>query len=157
MENLRKLKETLSQQQKQQVAVTIVWAIAGVVDWDNKTMTATGIVDDLPYYDVLLGLGNHYIKPRPGSKCLLGLVQNNDAATFLISCQEAEEVELRVKDKILIANEDENLRTLAVDLLDAIIAEKHMTSTGPTIKLTPDSEARFSNLKTRFKNLLKAD
>lgn len=157
MENLRKLKQTLTQKQQQQVAVNTVWATVAEVDWNNKTMTAIGVVDELPYYDVLLGLGNHYIKPKTGSKCLLGLVQNNSAATFLIDCAEAEEVELRVKGKILIASESENLHKLMLDMLDAIIAEKHMTSTGPTVKLTPQSEARFDSIKTRFKNLLKAD
>lgn len=61
----------------------------------------------------------------------------------------------RVDDKFFLAAGTENLLTLMQDLLQAIIDEKHMTNTGVTISLTPDSVTKFEGIKTRFNNLLK--
>jgi len=62
----------------------------------------------------------------------------------------------RVDDKFLLAKGEENLLKLMQDLLDAILEEKHMTNTGPTISLTPDSVTKYEGIKTRFNNLLKS-
>lgn len=61
----------------------------------------------------------------------------------------------RVDDKFLFASGEENLLKLMQDLLDAILSEKHMTNSGPTISLTPDSVTKYEGIKTRFNNLLK--
>lgn len=78
---------------KRHVKVQVAWATVKSVDWDTKTMVATGVADDLDYNDVLLGLGACYRKPKVGTKCLLGLIENNDAASFLIEAEELELVE----------------------------------------------------------------
>lgn len=165
MNELLKLKKTLEENTDRRIPIAIVWAKADRVDWDSKTMTAVGISDNLPYYDVLLGLGNHYIRPQKGSKCLLGIIQNNNAAAFLISCEKSEAVEWYNDEQVIemdgvkfsIRNQDESLHTLIADMLDAIIEEKHQTNMGVTISHTPDSALRFSQLKTRFNHLLKAN
>lgn len=157
MDNLLKLKQTLRERTRSEIPVIVVWATAEAVDWEKKTMLAIGVMDGVPYYDVLLGLGNKYVKPKVGSKCLLGLIENNDAAAFLIDSEEVEDIEWRISGKYLIANKTEDMLTLIKDLLDAIIAEKHMTNTGPTVKLTPESELRYQQLKTRFNTLLKSN
>jgi hypothetical protein len=61
----------------------------------------------------------------------------------------------RVDDKFLFASGEENLLKLMQDLLDAILSEKHMTNSGPTISLTPESVTKYEGIKTRFNNLLK--
>lgn len=171
MDNLGKLKQTLSEMGKNSIPVSVVWANAKSIDWEQKEMTAIGTLDDLPYYHVLLGLGSKYVKPKEGTKCLLGIVQNNSAATFLIDCEEVEEYENTFSDKctlkddsfrlvieggkLLLENNEESLATLLSDTIDAILEVRHLTNVGPTINLTPDSITRFEALKTRFKNLLK--
>ncbi|MBU2923060.1 hypothetical protein KO504_17050 [Winogradskyella psychrotolerans] len=64
------------------------------VDWEAKTATVKGLLDDLEFYDVLLGLGSSFIKPSIDSKCLIGVILNNDAQTFLISAEEIEAFEM---------------------------------------------------------------
>lgn len=63
----------------------------------------------------------------------------------------------RVDDKFLLKKGDENLLKLMQDLIDAILDERHMTNSGPTISLTPDSTLKFNGIKTRFNNLLKSN
>lgn len=156
MDNLLKLKQTLSQRGKEQIPVMLVWAVVKAVDWDKKTMTAEGVMDGLDFNDVLLGLGSKYVKPVIGSKCLIGLIENNAAAAFLVDCGDVDDIEWKVSGKYLVKNTTENLLTLMTDTLDAILAVRHMTNSGPTINLTPDSRLRFEQLKTRFNNLLKS-
>lgn len=62
----------------------------------------------------------------------------------------------RIDDKFLLASGTENLLTIMQDLIQAMIDERHMTNTGPTISLTPDSVTRYEDIKTRFNTLLKS-
>lgn len=171
MDNLRKLKETLGQKGKDNVPVLTAWCVVKDVDWENKTMTATGVMDGLDYHDVLLGIGSVFLKPVSKSKCLIGLIENNPAAAFLIECETVETVEIKTDkeysievkgdqvlkmdgEKFLFKNKTESLLDLLKDLIQANIVARHMTNTGATIKLTPDSELIYEQLKTRFANLL---
>lgn len=70
------------------------WATVKSVNWEAKTMTATGVEDDLDFFDVLLGLGSINRKPSVGKKCLIGIVNNNAAAAFLIECEAVDEIEI---------------------------------------------------------------
>ena len=56
--SLDKLKQTLSELQKNNTPTQTVWVEVKEVDWEAKTMTVLGIDDELEYYDVLLGLGS---------------------------------------------------------------------------------------------------
>ena len=68
-----------------------VWAICKEVDWDNKTMLAIGLQDELPYYDVQLGLGSYYRKPVVGSLVMLGVPELQGKETFLIEAENVTE------------------------------------------------------------------
>lgn len=81
----------LTQNAKRQVPMQNTWVTCTSVDWDAKTMKCKGVTDDLPYFDVLLGLGSSYVKPVQGSKCLIGSIQNKSAASFIIYAEEIEE------------------------------------------------------------------
>jgi len=76
---------------KKHVKVQTAWAIAKEIDWDAKKMDAIGVADDLAYFGVLLGIGSEYRKPKENTLCLIGLIENNAAATFLIYAEELEE------------------------------------------------------------------
>lgn len=148
---------------KAHVKVQSCWAIVKAVDWGNKTMTATGQTDGLDYFEVQLGLGSLYRKPKKGTMCLIGMIENRDAAAFLIDAEEVEEYSLRVDKNefeinsggFLIKKENETLRSLMLDLLSAIKAMKFSTNAGPTITLL--NRATFEGIENRFKDFLKAN
>ncbi|NCQ58955.1 MAG: hypothetical protein GW794_14140, partial [Flavobacteriales bacterium] len=56
----------LKAQQKSVVNPQLVWATVKSVDYTKKTMSATSVVDELDYFNVLLGLGSFYRKPKVG-------------------------------------------------------------------------------------------
>lgn len=62
------------------------------VDWEEKTMTAMGATDDLEYYDVSLGLGYKFIKPKVDADCIIGILEGEESVGFLIDASEVEEV-----------------------------------------------------------------
>lgn len=76
------------------------WAVVNEVDWEEKTMTVTGVADDLPYYDVQLGLGAMMIKPVVESSVLIGIIEGNEAAVFLLAAAEIEKIELKTAVEI---------------------------------------------------------
>ena len=76
---------------KSNVPIQSVWVLVSSIDWDAKTMDCKGISDDLAYYDVLLGIGSEYKKPKKDTKCLIGIIDNKEAAPFLIIAEEIEE------------------------------------------------------------------
>ena len=114
MDALDEFRENIKNAAKKQVKVTNVWATVKEVDWDAKTMTATGIVDDLDYFDVLLGIGSIYTKPVQDSRCLIGVIENKEAATYMIWAEEIEQMvitdqtgfEWNLKDGELTMNGD---------------------------------------------------
>ncbi|WP_320053976.1 hypothetical protein [uncultured Acetobacteroides sp.] len=74
------------------VKATLVWVTAGEIDWVNKTMTAID-EDDLPYYDVLLGVGSMSVKPRKDTDCLIAKIEGDEATAFLVMADEVELIE----------------------------------------------------------------
>lgn len=105
-DEIAKLRKSLNKMAKGHVKVQTVWAKVKSVDWDKKQMTATGVIDELDYNNVLLGLGNLYRKPVVGKYCLLGLIANNDAATFLIDAEEVEDVVIAITEELQISAKD---------------------------------------------------
>ena len=77
---------------KGSMKATLRWVTATAVDWDNKTMTATDS-DELPYYDVLLGVGMMAIKPTKDTDCLIAIVEGDEATAFLLYANKADLVE----------------------------------------------------------------
>lgn len=70
------------------------WVTVDKVDKGNRTMDVTGIVDQLEYYDVQLGMGALCIYPKPGTTCLVGIIEGQETDTFLISADEVDEIAL---------------------------------------------------------------
>lgn len=132
----------LKQQQKRAVNPQLIWAKVKSVNWDEKTMTAENIIDGLDYFDVLLGLGSFYRKPKVGTKCLLGVLGNQTSATFLIEAEAFEEsvfksgtTEFTIKeDGFIVKQGNESLRTILNDLITEI--NKIVVIQGRTIDVT---------------------
>lgn len=123
-------------------------------------MVALGIDDELEYYDVLLGLGSVDVKPKVGSNCLIGFINNSETLPFLIMADEVEEIDvksehcqLKVNDGFLLKKQNETLAKLMSDLLKEIQKMKFTTNTGSTIKLVNQPE--FLSIENRFKDFLK--
>jgi hypothetical protein len=78
------------------------FAICKSVDWSDKSMTATGVNDDVDYEGVQLGFGYIDIKPKKDTVCLIGILEGKEALTFLINAEEVELVEVNVESEIKI-------------------------------------------------------
>ena len=61
---------------------------------ENKAMDVTGVIDQLEYYDVQLGMGALCIYPKPGTTCLVGIIEGQETDAFLISADEVDEIVL---------------------------------------------------------------
>ncbi|SHH75220.1 hypothetical protein [Flavobacterium johnsoniae] len=146
--------QLIAQKINEQIPVQTVWATVKDVDWENKTMTATGLIDDLDYFDVLLGIGDHYCKPIVGTNCLIGSVDNS-ANTFLISASEVEETiftsgdsELTIKeDGFIIKQSNESLKKVFNDMIDEI--NKIIVINGTSINV-----AAMTAIKQRLNTVL---
>ena len=160
--SLDKLKKTLSELAKNSTPIQTVWVEVTEVDWEERTMTAIGVDDELEYYDVLLGLGSIDLKPKVGSTCLIGIIENQDTASFLINADQIEEIDINVEDcqlKInngfLLKKQNETLAKLMSDLLKEIQKMKFTTNTGSTILMV--NKPQFLAIENRFKDFLKTD
>lgn len=89
MDALELLKQSIIAQFKRQVPVQTLWATCKSTDPQNGTMVAEA--GGAEYFDVLLGVGGHLVEPQPESRVLLGLVNNNSAACFLIHAEQVKE------------------------------------------------------------------
>ena len=146
----------LKQKQKSEVQPQMVWATVKSVDWEKRTMVAIGLVDDLEYYDVLLGLGHTYKRPKQGSKCLLGVIGNHVAFTFLIEAENVEEMlvvsgqsEMTVKEEgFIIKRADQSLTQVLNDFIDEV--NKIVVINGTTINV-----AAVNLIKERLNTILK--
>ena len=113
--SLDKLKQTLSELQKNNTPTQTVWAEVKEVDWEEKTMTVLGIDDELEYYDVLLGLGSVDVKPKVGSNCLIGFINNSETLPFLIMADEVEEIDIKTQFKVQLNISDKGIIIEAMD------------------------------------------
>ena len=128
MEKIREFKRLIDQKAKRQIPVQTEWVKVESVNWDEKTMVAIGEANDLPYEDILLGLGSIYKKPKTGALALIGLI-NNSAGCYLIDCEAYDEIEvntklttLQVKEKgVRIKKGDEDLLEIMNDFNDEIL------------------------------------
>jgi len=131
------------------------YAYVTEVDWEAKTATVKGLLDDLEFYDVRLGLGALYVKPIVGSKCLIGLILNNDAQTFLIDAEELEEFNwttgqsnMVIKPEgFVIKKANENLKAVLNDFITEV--SKIIVIQGVTINV-----AALTAIKQRLNTIL---
>lgn len=133
--------ELISKKSKQTIEVSTIWATVKEIDWDQKICICTGELDDLDYYDVLLGIGDVYKKPKKGSKALLGIINGNGAHTFLIHADDLDEIETTsgeskfiIKQKgFVIKQGNESFKTVLNDMIDEL--NKIIVIQGTTINV----------------------
>lgn len=145
----------MAEKMKRSQSVQTAFATVKAVDWAKKTMTATGVVDDLDYYDVLLGLGEIYTKPKIGSRVLIGLINNQGNNSFLIWSEETEEwahkvgkAEMEMKnDGFVLEAQGESLKKVLNDFIDEV--NKIIVVNGTTINV-----AAVTAIKQRLNKIL---
>lgn len=81
------LRQEINKMVKGQIPVQTQWVSVDSVDWDAKTMTCTDVSNGLQFFKVPLSLGSFTKKPVVGTKALVGLVENQGAAAYMIDCQ----------------------------------------------------------------------
>lgn len=92
--NIIEFGKLLTSKTKKLIDVQTHWCIVKEVDWDKKTMTATGVIDGCDFFEVNLGIGSINRNPTIGSKCIVGIINNNAADAFLIECESVDEIEI---------------------------------------------------------------
>lgn len=159
--SLDKLRQTLADRVKSSIPTQIFWCKAKEIDWEEKTMTADSLNEgEAGFFNIQLGIGSEFKKPKAGSYCLIGIIENDDTAPFLIWSEKLEEIDLivgecefQVKDGFLLKKENETLKKLMGDFIQACRNMVFQTNAGITIELLTDPE--FEALKTRFNQFLK--
>lgn len=143
--SLDKLKQTLSELQKNNTPTQTVWVEVKEVDWEEKTMTVLGIDDELEYYDVLLGLGSVDVKPKVGSNCLIGFINNSETLPFLIMADEVEEIDVKTQFKVQLNISDKGLLIEAIDKPININSNNSMVSLSASgIDISSDRDIRLN-------------
>lgn len=158
--SLDKLKQTIIELIKSKIPIQTVWVEVSEVDWEERTMTAVGVDDEVEYFEILLGLGSLDLKPKIGSHCLIGIIENRETSSFLIMAEEINELDvnidkcqLNINDGFLLKKQNETLAKLMSDLLKEIQNMKFTTNTGSTILLV--NKPNFLLIENRFKDFLK--
>lgn len=156
MDNYKQLADIIEGKAKKHINAAVVWAKVKEVDWNAKTMTATGLTDGLDYFDVKLGAGYRYRKPKQNSLVLLSVIENQPSATALLFAEEVEEEVIQSGDTMITINEQgltieqngENLFSVLSDMIDEL--NKIVVVQGNTINV-----AAMNQIKQRFNNILK--
>ena len=154
MEGLEEFNRLLGQRIRELIPIQTTWATVKKVDWEKKTMTATGLEDDLDYFDVLLGISSEARKPKVGTKCIIGII-GNSANAFLIEADELEEIIFKVNQTeltitpsgFIVKKGGENLKKVLNDLIDEI--NKIIVINGTTINV-----AAMNLIKQRLNTIL---
>jgi len=155
MGNVSDFSNLIAQRIKEGQEVQTAWVTVKEVNWDEKTMTCTGVIDELDYHDTLLGLGSEVKKPVVGSTALIGIISNNAGSTFLISSEEIEEIEYKAGEAVLnikqegftITSGSESLKQCLNDMIDEL--NKIIVIQGTTINV-----AAMNAIKERLNTVL---
>ena len=153
-ESANEFNRLLGQRIRELIPIQTSWAIVKSVDWEKKTMTATGLIDDLDNFDVLLGIGAEFRKPKVGTKCLIGII-GNSPNSFLIEADELEEIfyktgesEFTINDQgFIIKHADESIKAVLNDMIDEV--NKIIVINGTTINV-----AAMEVIKQRLNTIL---
>lgn len=159
---LDRLYELLGSNAKNQVPIQTAWGIVKEFDWESKTATVLGLVDNLEYYDVSLGLGNTVRKPKINTKCIIGSIGNQEVDNFLIDCDEVDEVIIKSKDAeihvttdgLVLKNETVELKEVLQKLLEELDRSIIKTPSGPGL-FSEQNKVVFKQLKNDVLTLFK--
>lgn len=141
--------------------------LAQVESVDEAALTCTLIDDDVEIFDVRLspvlnGNQSVIIFPKINS-WVIAIRIEHDEDWMIMAADEIEKYRITIGTQIIemdgtqvmIKNNNDDLKTLMNDLLNAIINMKFTTNTGVTIELI--NALDFENIQTRFNAFLKSN
>lgn len=141
--------------------------VAKVVSVEKTKGICTVYDDEIEYDDVALSATieengkRFFLFPKVGSFVLVSPVEEDLHRLYVEYFSEIESFDLQIEDArmqidndgFLFKKENETLKALMVDLLEAIEVMRFTTRSGPTIKLL--NKIQFTDIKNRFKEFLK--
>lgn len=151
----KRFSELISKRFKEMAEIQTAWVVVKSVDWSEKTMVATGVADELDYFDVLLGLDADYKRPKVGAKAIIGIIDNQPGNSFLIYAEQLEEIEINVGKSLLHIKDNgfilkqgsESFKTVLNDMIDEL--NKIIVIQGTTINVPA-----MNLIKQRLNNIL---
>lgn len=147
----------LDEKMASKVKPQLQWATVDKVNWKDKRADVTVIADDLELFDVVLGLGGQYMRPKEGSKCLVLLKEGSTTGGYLLAAEELEGVQLY--------SQGEDLRGIVNDLIDKVV-DPFMTECGKIIVVQGTTinapkvvqlQQKLGQIKDRFNKVLIED
>jgi hypothetical protein len=167
---LAEFKNLMTKKMQSHVPLQTEWVTVKEIDWEEKTMTAIGLLNGLEYHDVLLGLGSINSKPKIGTSALVGAIHNG-AACFMISCEEVEEIEITdqsgfkvsLNNGLLLINGEQyggivNAKELKMQCdKNTLILEKIQTVFNSWTPVPNDGGASLKSLVNQFTGLNRSD
>jgi hypothetical protein len=167
---LAEFKNLMTKKMQSHVPLQTEWVTVKEINWEEKTMTAIGLLNGLEYHDVLLGLGSVDMRPKIGTSALVGAIHNG-AACFMISCEEVDEIELTdgtgfkvsLNNGLLLINGDSlggivNAKELKTQCdKNTLILEKIQTVFNSWVTVPNDGGASLKALVTQFTALNRSD
>lgn len=165
MADIEDIRDQLISFSQQYGPSAIMPAVVNAINDDGTVSVefADGSTVDDVRLKAIVGIGNQFlITPSVGSEVMVGRISNSEDY-LLIAASGIDKVEieigntkLSISDKFELKAGSEDLLIILKDLIQAMIDERHMTNTGPTISLTAASVLTYNNIKARFENLLKS-
>lgn len=147
----------LDERMAKKVQPQLQWAKVDKVNWQDKVADVTVIADELELYDVELGLGGQYIRPKEGSNCLVLLKEGSTTGGYLLAAEELEGVQLY--------SQGESLRAIVNDLIEKVV-DPFMAECGKIIVVQGTTinkpavvklQQKLEQIKTRFNKVLIED
>ena len=165
-EKLIEFRKLFHAKMKEKVPIQTEWVTVKSIDWEAKTMVAIGELNNLEYFDVVLGLGSVVIKPKIGSLALVGAIHNGEGC-FMISCEEMDGFEITdatgfkvsLNSGLLVINGDEfggivNAKELKEQLdKNTLILEKMQKAFEDWIPIANDGGAALKAKSAMFVDL----
>ncbi|MEH0008008.1 MAG: hypothetical protein V6Z82_04740 [Flavobacteriales bacterium] len=167
--NIQDFGGLLSAHVQAHIKVQTHWCRVKEVTWDDKTFTCIGVADDLPFYNVSLGLGSFYRRPEKNSLCLIGVIENADTDAFLIDAEafdkavwQSGESELTIKkDGFVVKQGGESLKQVLNDWQTALYklceeVSKIVVSIGvtPNVAAIAEIKQQVQAIKERLNGIL---
>lgn len=157
-DSISEFKKLLFGKTKEAIPVQTFWAIVKSVDIATQTMVA--IVDDLEYFDILIGLGSLLTVPKVNTLCLIGIIENKHGA-FLIDAKEIEKQILEIDSVkievsasgIKVERNGINLKDVTETFMSDVKSGMCSTATGPA-PLDPPTQLKIQQSISKLNQIL---
>jgi hypothetical protein len=92
--NIEAFKELLYKNTDEAIPMILRRVKVTEVNWEEKTMTAIDLLDNLEHLEVRLGMGSVIRRPAIESLALIAIIGKEDVDTIMIDCDVLEQIEL---------------------------------------------------------------